>query len=146
MYDLTAAHKTLPMGSKLEVKNLDNGKQVKVRINDRGPFIEGRVIDLSYAAAKEIGMIGPGVALVRLYPQEDLTATRYGVQVGAFHDRDNAERLQTKLSKDHSPVKVSQDGSLYHVLVGAENSEAAANSLLKQLRAQKLFGMVVMIP
>lgn len=146
MNDMTAAHKTLPLGAKVDVKNLDNGKEVQVRINDRGPFVEGRVIDLSYAAAKAIEMIGPGVALVRLTPTEETLAARYGVQVGAFHDRDNAERLQAKLSKEHSPVEIRQDGSLYRVLVGAENSEAAANSLLQQLRSQKLFGVVVMLP
>src|SRR5258706_5201972 len=91
MNDMTAAHKTLPMGAKVGVKNLDNGKDVQVRINDRGPFIEGRVIDLSYAAAKEIGLIGPGVALVRLTPFEETIARLFGVQVGAFRDRDNAE-------------------------------------------------------
>ena len=145
MNDLTAAHKTLALGSKVDVKNLDNGKQVQVRINDRGPFIEGRVIDLSYAAAKEIGMIGPGVALVRLTPFDDGIARLFGVQVGAFRERENAERLQARLSRQHSPVKILQEGDLYRVLVGAENSEAAAEALQKQLRQSKLFGMVVLI-
>jgi len=145
MHDMTAAHKTLPMGTKVDVKNLDNGKDVQVRINDRGPFIDGRVIDLSYAAAKEIGLIGPGVALVRLTPFDDGIARLFGVQVGAFRDRDNAERLQARLSREHSPVKILQEGDLYRVLVGAENSEAAAEALQKQLRQQKLFGMVVLI-
>src|SRR5579871_4663804 len=66
MYQMTAAHKTLPLGSLVRVTNQDNGREVEVRINDRGPFVEGRVIDLSYAAAKEIQMVGPGVALVKL--------------------------------------------------------------------------------
>ena len=146
MHDMTAAHKTLPMGSKVDVKNLDNGKDVHVRINDRGPFIEGRVIDLSYAAAKEIGLIGPGVALVRLTPFDDGIARFFSVQVGAFRDRDNAERLQARVSRDHSPVKILQEGDLYRVLVGSENSEAAAQTLQKQLRQSKLFGMVVLLP
>ena len=146
MHDMTAAHKTLTLGTRVDVKNLDNGKDVQVRINDRGPFIEGRVIDLSYAAAKEIGLIGPGVALVRLTPFDDGIARLFGVQVGAFRDRDNAERLQARVSREHSPVKIFQEGELYRVLVGAENSESAAQALQKQLRQSKLFGMVVLLP
>ncbi len=66
MHKLTAAHRTLPFGTKVEVTNLANGKKVVVRINDRGPFKKGRIIDLSYAAAKKIGMITSGVARVRI--------------------------------------------------------------------------------
>ena len=66
MHAITAAHKELPFNSRVMVTNLDNGKKVVVRINDRGPFIKGRIIDLSYGAAKKIGMIGPGTARVRL--------------------------------------------------------------------------------
>ena len=66
MTQLTAAHRTLPFGTWVEVTDLDNGRSVKVRINDRGPFVGGRVIDLSRAAALEIGMVGPGTARVRL--------------------------------------------------------------------------------
>jgi len=145
MNDLTAAHKTLAMGTKVDVKNLDNGKQVQVRINDRGPFIEGRVIDVSYAAAKEIGLIGPGVALVRLTPFDDGIARLFGVQVGAFRERENAERLQARVARQHSPVQIRQEGELYRVLVGSERSESAAEALQKQLRQSKLFGMVVLI-
>jgi rare lipoprotein A len=143
MHELTAAHKTLNFGARVDVQNLDNGKQVQVRINDRGPFIEGRVIDLSYAAAKEIGLIGPGLALVRLTPLAGTLARYFSVQVGAFRDRDNAERLQARVSRLHAPVEIRQDGGLYRVLVGSEHSESAAEELLKQLRRQRLFGMVV---
>jgi rare lipoprotein A len=66
MYAITAAHKELPFNSRVMVTNLDNGKRVVVRINDRGPFVKGRIIDLSYGAARKIGMIGPGTARVRL--------------------------------------------------------------------------------
>jgi rare lipoprotein A len=66
MYGMTAAHKTLPFGTMVEVTNLTNGKKVTVRINDRGPFIRGRIIDLTYTAAKKIDMIGPGTAKVRI--------------------------------------------------------------------------------
>lgn len=66
MYDLTAAHRTLPFGTRVKVTNLENNQSVVVRINDRGPFAEGRIIDLSYAAARKIGMIEKGVARVRI--------------------------------------------------------------------------------
>ena len=66
MYALTAAHRTLPLGTRVRVTNLTNGRTVVVNITDRGPFIDGRIIDLSYAAAKRIGLIGPGIAPVRL--------------------------------------------------------------------------------
>jgi rare lipoprotein A len=66
MHELTAAHRTLPLGSKVRVVNLLNDRTVVVTITDRGPFIKGRIIDLSYAAARRIGLIGPGTAPVRL--------------------------------------------------------------------------------
>jgi rare lipoprotein A (peptidoglycan hydrolase) len=66
MYAMTAAHRTLPFNTWILVTNLDNGKQVTVRLNDRGPFVKGRIIDLSYGAAQKIGVIGPGTARVRL--------------------------------------------------------------------------------
>ncbi len=68
MYDLTAAHKTLPMGTMVKVTNLENGRTVIVRINDRGPYIKGRIIDLSLKAARIIGIEGKGTAKVRIEP------------------------------------------------------------------------------
>jgi peptidoglycan lytic transglycosylase len=66
MNDLTAAHRTLPFGTRVRVTNLANGREVTVRINDRGPFRRGRILDLSYAAARKLGMVGRGVAKVRV--------------------------------------------------------------------------------
>ena len=66
MYDMTAAHKTLPLGSQIQVTHLGNHRSIIVKVNDRGPFVEGRILDLSYGAAKEIGMIEEGVAEVRI--------------------------------------------------------------------------------
>jgi rare lipoprotein A len=71
MYDLTAAHPVLKFGSRVEVTNLKNGRKVRVRINDRGPFKNGRIIDLSYAAAKKIGMLSRGVVKVRIKVAND---------------------------------------------------------------------------
>jgi rare lipoprotein A len=66
MYELIAAHRTLPLGSRVRVVNLTNARSVAVTITDRGPFVKGRIIDLSYAAARQIGILGPGTAPVRL--------------------------------------------------------------------------------
>jgi rare lipoprotein A (peptidoglycan hydrolase) len=66
MYDFTAAHRTLPMGTRVRVTNLSNGRSAVVTVNDRGPSIRGRVVDLSYAAARRVGLIGPGTAPVQL--------------------------------------------------------------------------------
>src|SRR2546426_6318884 len=65
-YELTAAHPSLPLGTRVMVTNITNGRAVEVRINDRGPFVDGRAIDLSYAAARTIGMVGPGTVRVRI--------------------------------------------------------------------------------
>ena len=154
VYDMnsrTAAHRTLAMGTHVEVTNMENGRQVKVRINDRGPFVEGRVIDLSYSAAQAIDIIGPGTALVRLSVLGEEgqagpgAAGRYGVQVGVFHEKRNADRLQGLLARRHAPVNIRQDGDLYRVLVGAEKTEAAANSLADRLRQEHLLGIVVLM-
>jgi rare lipoprotein A len=87
MYDYTAAHKTLPMNTKVRVTNLNNGKSVVVRINDRGPFVRGRIIDLSYAAAKQIGVDKTGTAPVKIkvigFGGKDYVNS-YMIQVGAF--------------------------------------------------------------
>jgi len=96
---LTAAHKTLPFGTIVKVTNLDNGKSVLVKINDRGPFVDGRIIDLSRAAATEIGMIDSGVAhvslqIVEFVSQSDL----FAIQVGAFGNEKNAQKTTALLT------------------------------------------------
>ncbi|MBW1645363.1 MAG: septal ring lytic transglycosylase RlpA family protein, partial [Deltaproteobacteria bacterium] len=101
MYDLTAAHKELPLGSRVLVTNLENGRQVEVVINDRGPFIRGRIIDLSYGAAKALDMVKQGTALVRLkllapppgWEGKSRNGRYYGVQAGSFVERRNARKL-----------------------------------------------------
>jgi len=105
MYDLTAAHRTLPFGTQVMVTNLLNGKSVQVRINDRGPFVGERIIDLSYAAARLLELVGPGTAQVRLEilagSSPPPAAQRFWVQVGAFSLRDNAQALVRKLAELH---------------------------------------------
>jgi len=145
MYDLTAAHRTLPFGTQVRVHNLENGRDVVVRINDRGPFVEGRIIDLSYAAAQDIGM--PGTALVRLEILGFASGPApppgvFAVQVGAFKDRNNAERLKARLASRFGPVTIQGfdrgDGYFYRVRVGSENTEDAAQELARHLRQANL--------
>jgi rare lipoprotein A len=111
MYDLTAAHKSLPFGTFVMVTNLNNGRSVKVRINDRGPFIRGRDIDLSYAAAKVLGMVKPGVVPVRMEILSDISVDldkqKFAVQVGAFVNRKNAVALKSRLDKQFRNVYIA---------------------------------------
>jgi rare lipoprotein A len=108
MNDLTAAHNTLPLGSRVMVTNLNSGKSVVVRINDRGPFVKSRVIDLSYAAALAIGIVGPGTAPVRIEVLKDvplpLGKPTFSVQVGAFVEKANALALKDSLDKNFAGV------------------------------------------
>jgi rare lipoprotein A len=140
MHKLTAAHRTLPFDTKVRVTNLTNGKSTVVRITDRGPFVEGRIIDLSMAAAREIDAIGAGVVPVRLEVLSpiDPTAGFFTVQVGAFRNRSNAERLRDRLSTSYSPIFIhnydSPDGMYYRVRVGKVPGEAAAQQFEEQLR------------
>ncbi|AEH44852.1 rare lipoprotein A [Thermodesulfatator indicus DSM 15286] len=112
MYAYTAAHKVLPMGTRVLVTNLENGRQVIVRINDRGPFVKGRIIDLSYAAAKALGIHRKGTALVRIQALGESPKThlvfkgRYYIQVGAFSSYANAVRLKERLRKNFSVVTI----------------------------------------
>jgi peptidoglycan lytic transglycosylase len=133
-YDLTAAHQTLPLGTRVIVTNLDNGRAVEVRINDRGPFVKDRTIDLSYAAARTLGMIGPGTAPVRIEVlggnPARLASAAYTIQVGAFADRDNALRLKTTLARRFDGVYVAtltgQGAPYYRVRVGRFDRREAA--------------------
>jgi rare lipoprotein A len=125
-HEMTAAHRTLPFDTKLLVTNLANGKSVQVRINDRGPFVDDRVIDLSRSAATAIGMIGPGTAPVRLRvvarPPGGHTHVVHCVQVGAFRHPEKAEALRTQLAARYGDVYVTsvpdRNDPLYRVRVG----------------------------
>ena len=140
-YSMTAAHPTLPLGTRVDVTNLLNARTVEVRINDRGPFVGDRVIDLSYAAAQKLDMIGPGTAPVRIEvldaPGDHLPTAAYAVQVGAFADFGNATELQRRLSASLARVYIApvgiEHGRYYRVRVGpfANRQDAirAANAL-----------------
>ena len=138
MYAMTAAHKTLPLGTYVHVYNLENGRKTQVRINDRGPFVRGRIIDLSYSAAKEIGIVGPGTARVEVvalgtpvttdggssttFVQGDYYTGNFTYQVGAFINRENAERQRRILAKKYKNAHITVfdrgDQVFYRVRVG----------------------------
>jgi len=109
---MTAAHKVLPFGALVKVTNLDNGLSAVVKINDRGPFVEGRIIDLSRAAADEIGMLGQGVAPVSLEIVAFASADRdvYAIQVGAYGLEANAERAKLALESAGLFVTIEKTG------------------------------------
>lgn len=143
MREFTAAHRTLPFNAIVRVTNLGNGQHVDVRINDRGPFVANRIIDLSYSAAAAIGMIGPGTARVRLdlIGGPDPNVGFFAVQIGAFQLEQNARRLQSELSSQYAPVSVAEydsaNGVYYRVRAGHVPSEAAARELAGEIEAQE---------
>ena len=140
MNTLVAAHRTLPFGSILRVTNLNNGRQIEVRIIDRGPFIEGRILDLARAAAAGLDMIGTGTAPVRieLLSGPSPAIGDFTVQVGAFSDRANAERLRDRLLARYQPIFIQDfdapNGHFYRVRVGRVPNPDAAQQLAAQLR------------
>ena len=151
-HGMTAAHQTLPLGSSVQVTNLTNGKSVTVLINDRGPFVKNRVIDLSYAAARAVDMIRPGTAPVRVDVVDtgghDLTAIPerldYTLQVGAFTERQKAEDLKARLeSRDDRPVVIEAHEHYYRVRLGTFTDYAAAKSYAAQLYRDGLPAVVV---
>lgn len=145
MHEMTAAHRTLPFNAVVRVTNLTNGKQTEVRINDRGPFVANRIIDLSQSAAQTIEMIGPGTAQVRLevISGPNPAIGYFGVQVGAFLVQENATRLKGQLEQRYPPVSVvpfeSPNGTFYRVRVGRLPSEDAARRLAEALHESDQF-------
>jgi rare lipoprotein A len=161
MYAMTAAHKTLPLPCHVRVTNLSNGRSVVVRVNDRGPFVANRIIDLSYAAATKLDILRQGTALVEVRvvdPQATTlaavspsaapaaTATRTAaldelyVQAGAFADQSNAERLLARLRASGVGAAFVQGGAvdgrtLYRVRVGPVPSVADFDRVVEELRA-----------
>jgi rare lipoprotein A len=141
MYDMTAAHRTLPFGTYVMVTNLDNGRTATVRINDRGPFVGDRIIDLSYAAARVLGMIGPGTIPVRLEVLRGISSAPGGrgwsVQAGSFISKNNASNLARKLKGNYEGVYIAlfktSTQVYYRVRLKASDGDAA-----REL-AQRLF-------
>jgi len=147
---MTAAHRTLPLGTWVDVVNLGNGRQARVRINDRGPFAKGRVLDLSRSAAEKLGVIGPGTARVRITVARpgpsviEVSPTgRWSVQIGSFASAYRAETLAGKArDSGHHPYTEAY-GGLTRVKVGpfAGRPEAAAE--LSRLEEDGFEGVLV---
>jgi rare lipoprotein A len=142
MEKLTAAHRTLAFDTWVRVENLSNRKTVEVRITDRGPFVGGRIIDLSHAAGRQIELIGPGTARVRLEvvrAPATAQAAAFAVQVGVFRERANAERSREQMTLRYSSARlVLRPGNpdMWRVLVGSEASEASAETLAERIRTE----------
>jgi rare lipoprotein A len=144
MYALTAAHRTLPLGSEVKVTNLENGKEVKVRINDRGPFVEDRIIDLSYNSAKAIEMVNKGVAKVRLSlinQQSSALNTGYLIQAGSFLMFDNALQLKGELEEVCPQVFIetfeTNEGKYHRVRIGPFKDKELAMNVISKIKMMK---------
>ena len=133
MYAMTAAHKTLPFGVYIKVTNRDNGREGVVRINDRGPFVAGRIIDLSYSAAKDLGVVASGTAQVKIEalgyfdkavngkttyrPPVSYDRGSFGIQVGAFGNLENARRMADSIKQRYGASSIREaivKGALYY--------------------------------
>ena len=158
MERMTAAHRRWAFGTWVRVRNLDNGEETVVRINDRGPFVRGRIIDLSRAAARDVELIGPGIARVKLtvieapaHPPDSPaakqtrgsarsrntppTGARWGVQVGSFRDKAGAEQLRLALARGNRAVNIFLGGNGYwRVVIGAFPQAAEAERLRAEIR------------
>jgi rare lipoprotein A len=167
MEKLTAAHRTFPFDTWVRVKNLSNDRTVDVRIQDRGPFVRGRIIDLSHAAAREIDLLGPGVTKVRLTviprpktaviaakPAETSVKTMdkepelFAVQVGAFKDRNRAVALSEEMRQRFGSSRIverSGNPTMFRVLAGEYATEAEADSAATQIRGSGGAAMAVRI-
>ena len=151
MHGMTAAHRSLPFGTLVEVHNLGNDRRVRVRINDRGPFARGRIIDLSYEAARQIGLVGPGTARVELRvvapdvaPEDRPYAhVRYTVQVAAFRESDRATTLHGELAPLFPEAIVRADGGWYRVQVGDFDWRRKAELMRRELQRRGYPALVV---
>ena len=137
---LTAAHRSLPFGTAVRIRRTDTGASVVVLINDRGPYIESRIVDLSNAAARRLGMMEPGVVPVALEvvqaPRPD-ARTFFAVQAGTFRVQANAERTRALMERLYGTARLvpsSSDSSLWCVLVGTAATQAEAEALASAVR------------
>lgn len=148
MYQLTCAHQTLPLGTMVMVTNLENGKSLELKVNDRGPFVKERIIDVSHAAARMLGMWEKGTASVKVevigFAPE--LVQRFTLQVGSFVDEINAQRLAEQLRKNFDNVSVTtletQTQKYHRVRVGQFDTREAALVIAEKL-AQMGFNVMV---
>jgi rare lipoprotein A len=148
MYSLSAAHRTLPVPSYLRVTNLQNGRSVIVRVNDRGPFHSDRIIDLSYGAAVKLGIFPKGTAPVELEAinpgwktQASAPVGRYFLQTGAFQSQASANQMRQKLSRiTQSPVVINRVRNRYLVQIGPFSSTGESEQMKKVLARNGIQG------
>jgi rare lipoprotein A len=154
MHALTAAHKQLPFETMVEVHNRENGRKVRVRITDRGPFVRGRIIDLSRAAAEEIGMLQSGVAKVTLTvvaagsgrSVRSGKSARWLIQAGAFRDRPRAEKHLGKVRKVDGRARLDDNDGLLKVLIGPIAREKEARRVFAALEARQIEAILRRLP
>lgn len=158
MYDMTAAHKILPLGTVVKVTNLDNKREITVRINDRGPFYKDRIIDLSYAGAHKLGIVGPGTGVVLVEalgsPQKkkidgkvetvlvqprSYQEGRFSIQVASFRDKSSAEKLAMKLRREYGVATIEAfdrgDAVFYRVQVADAGTIGQAVAIQTKLES-----------
>ena len=171
MYAMTAAHKTLPLPSYVRVRNLNNGRAVIVRVNDRGPFLENRLIDLSYAAATRLGIVGDGTGIVEVAslapitepdsttvasaeipstPAPGAATPRLYLQVGAFVSQDNAQQLRQRLERaDFQQVQVlaaaHDHATLYRVRIGPLPDVDTSDDLVQRITGHGIHNAFVTV-
>jgi peptidoglycan lytic transglycosylase len=155
--DLTAAHRTLPLGTRLMVTNLDNGRAVEVRVNDRGPFVDGRILDLSYGAATLLDATAKGVVPVRLRVMEPASLASpvsaspgpvtFSLQLATFTSRDRADALREAVARTGSRASLSEAAvageTFYRVRVGPYPDRPAAEAEARRLAARGYVSVVV---
>ncbi len=148
MHGLTAAHRLLPLGTVVRVTNLDNFKSVKVKVNDRGPFVRNRVMELSFGAAKALGFVAQGTATVRIESDEPLAdGALFTVLAAAFAEAENARMLKERLNRKYETVAIvpfeSNVGKFFRVMVGAYASEEKAERIAGKLTLEGLEPLVL---
>ena len=139
MHDMTAAHRTLPLGTHVRVTNLENGKSTDVRINDRGPFVKRRIIDLSYAGAQALDMVDSGIAMVKVEvtKRPKQSVSQYTLQVGSFKEKKNAVLLKEELDKRYKDIYIVttkiENSDYYRVRLGYFSSRESAQKMARRL-------------
>ncbi len=150
MYALSAAHKTMPLGSQIRVTNLGNGRSVTLVVNDRGPFVENRILDCSMAAARELGYDKQGTARVRIEMLQ-VGDNRYAgggiiddngavggdnIVIGEYSSRWKAERIYYYLRGRYKTCRIEGDNESYRVMIGPFTSTAVKSKILARLRRE----------
>jgi len=148
MHQLTAAHKTLPFGTRVLVTNRDTSQSAEVRVNDRGPFVEGRILDVSYAAARLLGAVGRGMIPVRvrilsLPARSSPGDGPYTVQIGSFTTRARAEALRDTVNGATIAEGTVAGEPVYRVRVGAYPDRTQAAAAARDLTARGYHALVV---